>query len=166
VSEEERGAVPRRGAEPAGGEWISVRARWVVLLLVHVAALAAASLTHFPGRGGRTEAGLAADIALVGTLIAVAVSAVVVALIPRMPAVVARSARGLLIGGAVALLLGAAVGVSRPLLGESADAEVILRSVAVQAIGVVALLVLERAARRLMSASAGPRRSGESSPST
>lgn len=166
MSEAERDPVPRPSREPAGHGWMTVRSRWIVLLLVHVAALAAASLPHFPGRSGRTEVGLAADVALVGTLIAVAVSAVVVTLIPRMPSVVARSARGLLIAGAVALLLGAAVGVSRPLLGESIDDEVITRSVAVQAVGVIALLILARAARRLVSASSGPPQSGESSPST
>ena len=72
------------GANPR--DWSTVGAGWIAFGAVHLVAIIAAGASHLGGRGGRLEAETGADVALVSTLVAVALSLVAVRLLARMPA--------------------------------------------------------------------------------
>ncbi|WAB82635.1 hypothetical protein OVN18_06445 [Microcella daejeonensis] len=118
--------------------------RWIVFGTVQLAVTIAAGASHIRTRSGGLETETAADVALVSTLVAVAMAFIAVRLLPRMSPAMRTATRTCFLVGCVILPLGIAMGLQRILTDQAYEIDVMLRAIAVQTVGLVVMIVLWR----------------------
>ena len=135
--------APDSGREYESTDDLSaVPARWIVFGGLQLVTAILAGASHLGARGGRLEPETGANLALVSTLITVALAFAALRLVQQMPAVMRSSRRTPLVVALVLLPIGLVLGLLRLAFGEAYEVDVMVRAAVVQAAGFVALFVL------------------------
>ncbi|WAB84812.1 hypothetical protein OVN20_04395 [Microcella daejeonensis] len=129
---------------PSTQDVSSVSGRWIAFGSVQLVAAILAGASHFGARGGRLEPEIAANIAVIGTLVSVIFGVLALRLGASMPMVLRSARRTPIIIALVLLPIGFTLGLVRLLTGESYEDVEMIRAAVVQAVGFAALLVIIR----------------------